>query len=78
MDLLSFCGGYRKELGSKKSSFPIRDLAYMGEREEEKTEEGVSDDIPDWTREAPQRFWDPGRKLRFRSGVISIGIVKEG
>lgn len=23
----------------------------------------ISADTPDWTRERPQRFWDPGRKL---------------
>jgi serine O-acetyltransferase len=29
----------------------------------DKIEAGVSAEIVDWTREAPQRFWDPGRKL---------------
>jgi serine O-acetyltransferase len=24
---------------------------------------GISAEVPDWTRERPQRFWDPGRKL---------------
>ena len=23
----------------------------------------ISADIPDWTRERPRQFWDPGRKL---------------
>ncbi len=25
--------------------------------------DGVSADIPDWTRESPRQFWDPGRQL---------------
>ena len=25
--------------------------------------EHISAEVPDWTREMPQRFWDPGRKL---------------
>src|SRR2546428_7470704 len=25
--------------------------------------EQISADIPDWTRERPRQFWDPGRKL---------------
>jgi serine O-acetyltransferase len=24
---------------------------------------GISADVPDWTRERPRQFWDPGRKL---------------
>ena len=28
-----------------------------------KTEETISAEIPDWNREQPQQFWDPGRKL---------------
>src|ERR1700682_3443159 len=28
-----------------------------------RAEHAVSADIPDWSREKPQRFWDPGRKL---------------
>ena len=26
-------------------------------------EEPISAEIPDWSREMPSRFWDPGRKL---------------
>jgi serine O-acetyltransferase len=29
----------------------------------DKIEAGVSAEVVDWTREAPRRFWDPGRKL---------------
>jgi serine O-acetyltransferase len=29
----------------------------------DKIEAGVSAESADWTREAPRRFWDPGRKL---------------
>jgi len=32
-------------------------------RQEATAGEGISADIPDWEREKPQRFWDPGRKL---------------
>ena len=28
-----------------------------------KSSEGISADIADWSRETPQHFWDPGRKL---------------
>ena len=55
----------------------------MGEHEEEddnhKNEDGVSAVVPDWGRERPRSFWDPGRKLllavrgyqswRLRNGV---------
>ena len=29
----------------------------------EETEARVSAEVPDWSREAPRRFWDPSRKL---------------
>jgi serine O-acetyltransferase len=35
----------------------------MSDRTIEKTRLGVSAEIPDWSREAPRRFWDPSRKL---------------
>jgi serine O-acetyltransferase len=34
---------------------------------------GVSAEIPDWRRERPRRFWDPGRKLLLTISVINIG-----
>jgi serine O-acetyltransferase len=34
----------------------------MAERIEINTED-ISAEIPDWSREKPRRFWDPGRKL---------------
>jgi serine O-acetyltransferase len=47
---------------------------------------GVSADIPDWSRETPQRFWDPGQKLLLairryrywctRSGMVSAFFAK--
>jgi serine O-acetyltransferase len=46
----------------------------------------VSAEIPDWTREAPRRFWDPGRKLLLavrryrrwhkRSGPLAVVLCK--
>jgi serine O-acetyltransferase len=46
----------------------------------------VSADIPDWTRETPRQFWDPGRKLllavrryqvwREKSGLIAASFRK--
>jgi serine O-acetyltransferase len=58
----------------------------MVEREKDKAEERVSDDIPDWSRENPQRFWDPGRKLlvsirryqywRGQGGIIPTFLCK--
>lgn len=46
----------------------------------------VSAEIPDWSRETPQRFWDPGRQLltsirryqslRHRTGLIPQLICK--
>jgi len=35
----------------------------MGAHEEDKFGDGISAEIPDWSREQPSRFWDPGRKL---------------
>jgi serine O-acetyltransferase len=35
----------------------------MAEEEEIGAEETISAQIPDWSRERPQRFWDPSRKL---------------
>jgi serine O-acetyltransferase len=35
----------------------------MVEREQGNTDDGVSAESPEWSREKPQRFWDPGRKL---------------
>lgn len=31
--------------------------------QERRSSSEVSADIPDWSREQPRRFWDPGRKL---------------
>src|SRR5450631_2583945 len=46
----------------------------------------ISAEIPDWTRENPRQFWDPGRKLlltirryqhwRERSGIIATFLRK--
>jgi serine O-acetyltransferase len=46
----------------------------------------ISADIPDWTREAPQQFWDPGRKLlqairgyqksRVNGGIVSTTLCR--
>ena len=35
----------------------------MRDRSLEKVEGSVSAEVPDWSREAARRFWDPGRKL---------------
>ena len=35
----------------------------MDERDEDGGEYHISAEIPDWNRERPSRFWDPGRKL---------------
>ncbi len=47
----------------------------------------VSSEIADWTRERPQQFWDPGRKLLLtirryqywhqRRGIIA-GVIRKG
>jgi serine O-acetyltransferase len=46
----------------------------------------ISADVPDWTREVAQQFWDPGRKLlltirhyqswRMRSGVMATLFLR--
>jgi serine O-acetyltransferase len=46
----------------------------------------ISAEVPDWTRERPQQFWDPGRKLllairryqhwRRRAGVVAGSFCK--
>jgi serine O-acetyltransferase len=52
----------------------------------DETPHQTSADVPDWTRERPRQFWDPGRKLllsirqyqscRHRAGIISIFFRK--
>jgi serine O-acetyltransferase len=63
-------------------------VLFMAERLErlERAEEAVSAEIPDWSREKPQRVWDPGRKLlrtirryqywRGKRGVIPFCLCK--
>src|SRR5664279_2097433 len=58
----------------------------MAEHEEYKVGDGISAEIPDWSREQPSRFWDPGRRLllslrryqywRKRSGILSAWVCK--
>jgi serine O-acetyltransferase len=58
----------------------------MAEEEEIGAEETISAEIPDWSRERPQRFWDPGRKLlltirryqywRSKRGIVALCIRK--
>jgi serine O-acetyltransferase len=48
--------------------------------------DGISAEVPDWSREKPQHFWDPGRKLlltirryqfwRARRGIVPNLICK--
>jgi serine O-acetyltransferase len=40
----------------------------------------ISSEVPDWTREAPQQFWDPGRQLlatirRYQKGRRKTGLI---
>jgi serine O-acetyltransferase len=58
----------------------------MVEGGEKAASERVSAEVPDWSREEPQRFWDPGRKLllairryqywRAKRGIIASGLCK--
>ena len=58
----------------------------MDERVDDKVDQTVSAEIPDWNREKPRRFWDPGRKLilairryqywRDRQNIFSTLICK--
>jgi serine O-acetyltransferase len=41
----------------------IWDFAAMAERGDHSVEDRISAAIPDWGREQPLQFWDPGRKL---------------
>ena len=46
----------------------------------------ISADIPDWTRESPRQFWDPGRKLLLtirryqmwcnKTGFVAVSLCK--
>jgi serine O-acetyltransferase len=46
----------------------------------------ISADVPDWTRENPRQFWDPGRKLlltirryqmwRNKTGFVAVSLCK--
>ena len=54
--------------------------------EHEEPEHAVSSEVPDWTRERPRCFWDPGRKLLLairnyqywheRRGVVAASLGK--
>jgi serine O-acetyltransferase len=58
----------------------------MHEPERHDVEGDVSAQIPDWSRETPRRFWDPGRKLllairgyqywRGRRGIMPTLVCK--
>ena len=60
--------------------------AVMARREPDAAEEDISAEVPDWTRERPRRFWDPGRKLlrairryqfwRDKGGLVAAPICK--
>ena len=49
-------------------------------------QDGISAEVPDWSRERPRQFWDPGRKLLLairayqywnkRSGPFSLVVCK--
>jgi|SRR5690242_2252583 len=43
-----------------------------------KIDRSVSAEIPDWTREMPRRFWDPGRKLLLTIRTYQIWAQKNG
>lgn len=59
--------------------FPLMDIGFM-DQQIKRPGQGISAELPDWTREAPRRFWDPSRKLlrairhyqsrRSRGGVL--------
>ena len=56
----------------------------MSQREQRRAQHDVSAEVPDWSREQPQRYWDPGRKLllsirryqhwRDRGGLLAAGL----
>jgi serine O-acetyltransferase len=58
----------------------------MGAQGEDKVEETVSAEVPNWSLEKPRRFWDPGRRLlrsirlyqywRTRRGLVSACLCK--
>jgi serine O-acetyltransferase len=52
----------------------------MNESDQDIDSNIVSSDIPDWSREKPRQFWDPGRKLllairRYQSWGSKAGII---
>ena len=62
------------------------DSIIMGKQEQDKVDAGISAEIPDWSREKPRQYWDPGRKLllairryqyfRNRKGLIPACLCK--
>jgi serine O-acetyltransferase len=58
----------------------------MGDRSKDDIQDNVSATVADWSRERPQRFWDPSRKLlqairryqywRSRTGLIPTCLCK--
>ena len=49
--------------GVRKTVTVLEIETRMSERNRFGADAGVSAEIPDWSRETPRRFWDPGRKL---------------
>ncbi len=62
------------------------EVAFNGRELAEECGATVSAEVPDWTRERPRRFWDPGRKLllalrhyqhwRDKGGPLSVLFCK--
>jgi serine O-acetyltransferase len=61
-------------------------VAALTDVQEKGADDDISAEIPDWSRETPQRFWDPGRKLlltirryqywRGKQGLIPFCLCK--
>jgi serine O-acetyltransferase len=61
-------------------------MALMDVQEKSGADDAISAEIPDWSRETPRGFWDPGRKLllcirryqywRAKRGLIPLCLTK--
>jgi serine O-acetyltransferase len=60
IDFLLKIGGYALK---NKMRVKVCRLGVMAKRQQLCEETAISAQVPDWSREAPRQFWDPGRKL---------------
>jgi hypothetical protein len=73
-------------LAAKPSGPNIEIFDSDGMNKVDQLSDQITADVPDWTRETPRQFWDPGRKLllairryqmwRNKTGFVAVSLCK--